>query len=60
MCSSDLGAAIAVTVIALYLIGDGLRDLLDPRSRDRGPLNLLQPGVLAPPPAAADATLPPL
>lgn len=28
------GAAIAVTVIALNLTGDGLRDLFDPRSRD--------------------------
>jgi peptide/nickel transport system permease protein len=54
------GAAITLTVIALNLTGDGLRDLLDPRSRDRGPLDLLCPGVLVPPPAAADATLPPL
>lgn len=28
------GAAITVTVIALNLLGDGLRDLFDPRSRD--------------------------
>jgi peptide/nickel transport system permease protein len=53
------GAAITVTVIALNLIGDGLRDLLDPRSRDRSPLDLLRPATLAPP-AAPDATLPPL
>jgi peptide/nickel transport system permease protein len=54
------GAAIAVTVIALNLLGDGLRDLLDPRRRDLGPLDLLRPGAMTPPPAAADATLPPL
>ena len=27
------GAAIAVTVLGLNLLGDGLRDLLDPRAR---------------------------
>jgi len=54
------GVAITITVIALNLTGDGLRDLLDPRSRERGPLDLLLPGSLTPPPAAADATLPPL
>ncbi|HEX3532365.1 MAG TPA: ABC transporter permease [Thermoanaerobaculia bacterium] len=39
------GAAIALTVIALNLLGDGLRDALDPRHRGARP---------------ADATLPPL
>lgn len=29
------GAAIMVTVLALNLLGDGLRDLLDPRLRER-------------------------
>ena len=41
------GAAISLTVIAFNLLGDGLRDALDPRGRDLGPL------------APADATLPP-
>jgi ABC-type dipeptide/oligopeptide/nickel transport system permease subunit len=27
------GAAIAITVLALNLLGDGLRDVLDPRLR---------------------------
>ena len=35
------GAAIALAVIAWNLLGDGLRDALDPRSPDTGPL----PGV---------------
>jgi peptide/nickel transport system permease protein len=38
------GAAISLTVVALNLLGDGLRDALDPHSRGRRP----------------DATLPPL
>jgi peptide/nickel transport system permease protein len=45
------GAAIAVTVIALNLMGDGLRDLLDPRALDSRALDSRVP---------ADATLPPL
>jgi len=41
------GLAISLTVIALNLVGDGLRDALDPRSRDRSR-------------STADAMLPPL
>jgi peptide/nickel transport system permease protein len=29
------GLAIAVTVLGLNLLGDGMRDLLDPRMRER-------------------------
>ena len=29
------GTALVLTVLALNLLGDGLRDSLDPRSRDR-------------------------
>lgn len=32
------GAAVSLTVISLNLLSDGLRDLLDPRGRDFGPL----------------------
>jgi peptide/nickel transport system permease protein len=42
------GIAISLTVIALNLLGDGLRDALDPRARDRRPAG-----------GAADAMLPP-
>ena len=59
------GAAISLTVIAFNLLGDGLRDALDPRSRDLGPLATAAPvlGVPTASPAGAapaDATLPPL
>jgi peptide/nickel transport system permease protein len=66
--STFAGAAISLTVIAFNLLGDGLRDALDPRSRDLGPLAAAMPGPGIPggPAAAqasggaADATLPPL
>ena len=45
------GLAIFVTVLAFSLLGDGLRDLLDPRSRRI----LAQPGGPAPVPAEAPA-----
>jgi peptide/nickel transport system permease protein len=55
------GLAIAVTVIAFNLLGDGLRDLLDPRSQSR-----LLPGAAAAPAGpgpvpetGAGGTLPP-
>jgi peptide/nickel transport system permease protein len=62
------GAAISLTVIAFTLLGDGLRDHLDPRSRDLGPLAAVGQALAPPsgPPAPlaktspADATLPPL
>jgi peptide/nickel transport system permease protein len=30
------GLALVIAVLALNLLGDGLRDFLDPRSRNRG------------------------
>jgi peptide/nickel transport system permease protein len=44
------GAAISLTVIAINLLGDGLRDVFDPRRRDPGSRDR----------RPADATLPPL
>jgi peptide/nickel transport system permease protein len=41
------GLALAATVIAFNLLGDGLRDAIDPRSQGR-----LRPGTTAPPAAA--------
>jgi peptide/nickel transport system permease protein len=47
------GAALALTVIAFNLLGDELRDALDPRWR--GPELAAAPGALAAPPPAAGA-----
>lgn len=46
------GLAIFVTVLAFSLLGDGLRDLLDPRSRQI----TAQAGAIVPPPAEAPAS----
>jgi peptide/nickel transport system permease protein len=55
------GAAISLTVIAFNLLGDGLRDVWDPRGRDLGPLTTVAgiAGIAGPPAGPADATLPP-
>ncbi len=49
------GAAIFVTVLAFSLLGDGLRDVLDPRSRRALVQAAATPGVAARAPAGAEA-----